>query len=146
MNCSSSHKLFTYYQCRHKDFKTSGTINPILHEGRHIVPSHVDNLLCCFCGCPKWAHFSWVCYLQHLPSPIEAIFKKKIEKIEKLKRIKFYFSKTSGKISQKFLKNAFFTTDHALSTWIWFLYVFSFLFRYITYVLVKILNFLVFYQ
>ena len=29
------------------------TINPILHEGGHIVPTHVDDLLCCSCRCSK---------------------------------------------------------------------------------------------
>ena len=120
--------------------------NPILHEGGHIVPTHVDNLLHCFWGCSKWAHFSWLCFLQYLPSRIEAIFEKKnLKNLEILKKIKFCSYKTFGKNIEKKRKWLFLITNHNLSTWNWFLYVFSFLLRYITYDLVKIIKFLVFY-
>ena len=39
----------------------------------------------------------------------------------------------------------FFVTNHTFSTWIWILHVFSFLLRYITWVLVKIFKFSLFY-
>ena len=59
-------------------------VRPILHKEGHFVPTHVDDSMCCFCGCPKWANFSWLCFFQHLPSPIDTVFEKKFEKIEKL--------------------------------------------------------------
>ena len=40
-------------------------------------------------GCTKWAQISWVCFYQHLPRPIEAIFQKKILKFWKTE---FFFS------------------------------------------------------
>ena len=32
-------------------------------------------------GCLKWAQISWLCFYQHLPRPIKAIFQKKILKV-----------------------------------------------------------------
>ena len=83
-------------------------VNPILHEGGHIVPTHVDDLLCCFCECSKWAHFSWLYFLQHLLSPIEAIFEKKVyEQFEKLKKWNLNVPTPLEKNMKK-IKNGFF--------------------------------------
>ena len=51
--------------------------------------------------------------------------------------LKFFFSKLNFSI--------FLVTNHTFSTWIWISYVLSFLLRYITWVLVKIFNFSLFY-
>ena len=72
---------------------------PILHKGGHIVLTHVNNCMCCFCGCSKWANFS--CFFQYLPSPINAIFEKKMKELKNYKKIKFHCSDTSGKNIEK---------------------------------------------
>ena len=46
-------------------------------------PPLADDLSWFLRGCSKWAQISWVCFYQHLPRPIEAIFQKKILKFWK---------------------------------------------------------------
>ena len=68
------------------DFKFS-YINPILHEGGHFVPAHVDNPSWIRSGSSNWAHISWLCSFQHFIGPIEAIFQKKFFwKFQKIKK------------------------------------------------------------
>ena len=48
--------------------------------------AHIDDLAWLLRGCPKWAHFSWLCFFQHSKGPIEAISKKNFFwNLEKLK-------------------------------------------------------------
>ena len=77
--------------------------------------------------------------------PLRPCLKKDLKILKNWKKIKFYCSDTSVKNIQKNDRNGFFKKkNHIFSTWIWFLHVFSFLLRYITYVLVKIFKFLFF--
>ena len=87
-------------------------INPILHEGGHIVPTHIDDCMCCFCGCSKSANLSWLCSFQHLPTPIDAIF----EKIEKfLQKSNFTVLTPLEKISKNLKKMFSYKTNHTFS-------------------------------
>ena len=126
------------------DFKFS-YINPILHEGGHFVPAHVDNPSWILSGSSNWAHISWLCSFQHFIGPIEAIFQKKIFwKFQKIKKEILLMQNPLEKLEMN-RKNWFFQENHTFSTWIWILHVLSFLLRYITYVLLKIFRFSIFY-
>ena len=120
-------------------------INPILHGGPNRPPL-ADDLSWFLRGCSKWAQISWVCFYQHLPRPIEAIFQKKILKFWKTEI--FFFDRSDIKGSplwnfffSKLFFSIFLVTNHTFSTWICILHVLSFLLRYITWVLVKIFKF-----
>ena len=90
-----------------------GFLNPIPHGGGGWNPhAHIDDLAWLLRGCPKWAHFSWLCFFQHSKGPIEAISKKIFfwnleklknrnltlwlqgKKIGKSQKIEFFFSKS----------------------------------------------------
>ena len=124
-------------------------INPILHGGWFTEPPLVDDLSWFLCGCSKCTQISWLCFFQHFPRPIEAIFQKKNWSFEKLKKVFFDRSDIKGSpLWKKEIKNIFFlfsVTNSTSSTWIWILHVLSFLLRYITGVLVKIFKFSLFY-
>ena len=55
-------------------------LNPILHGGWFTEPPLVDDLSWFLSGCSKWAQISWLCFFQHFPCPIEAIFQKRVLK------------------------------------------------------------------
>ena len=125
------------------------SLNPILHGRGFTEPPLVDDLSWFLGGCSKWAQISWVCFSQHLPRPIEAIFQKKILKFWKTEKKFFDHSDIKGSpLWKKNFKIKFFhflVTNHTFSTWIWISYVLSFLLRCITWVLVKIFTFSLFY-
>ena len=61
-------------------------INPILHGGWFGEPPLVDDLSWFLGGCSKCTQISWLCFFQHFPRPIEAIFQKKIEVLKNWKK------------------------------------------------------------
>ena len=115
---------------------TATIFNPILHGGGHFVPAHVDDPSSLLGGCPKWAHISWLCFIQHSLGPIEAIFKKYFWKFWKIEKKEIYFPTPKGppfgKKIEKLKKIWFFQKNWSFYTWIWILHVLSFLLRYIT--------------
>ena len=129
-------------------FMLKAKLNPILHGGWFTEPPLVDDLSWFLGGCSKWAQISWLCFFQHFPRPIEAIFQKKIWNFEKLKKSFSTVLTSKGppfeKKNSKLNFSIFLVTNHTFSTWIWISYVLSFLLRYITWVLVKIFKFSLF--
>ena len=64
-------------------------LNPILHEGGHIVPTHLNYRSWIFSGCFKWADFSWLCLSPYLKGPYGASFWICFEKFWKIARKRF---------------------------------------------------------
>ena len=90
--------------------RTLRTLNPILHGGGWNPHAHVDDLAWLLRGCPKWAHFSWLCFFQHFN--IEAIFKKIFFwNLEKLKNRALTLW-LQGKKSEKVKKLIFFSKSY----------------------------------
>ena len=112
-------------------------IKPILHGGwGHFVPAHVDDPSWLLGEYPKWAHISWLCFIQHSIGPIEAIFQKNFWKFWKIVNKMFFILTPKGppfgtKI-EKLKKIDFFKENQIFYTWIWILHILSFLLRYIT--------------
>ena len=78
---SSSFDFFTDFSYGYRG------LNPILHGGWFTEPPLVDDLSWFLGGCSKWAQISWLCFFQHFPRPIEAIFQKKFEILKNWKKI-----------------------------------------------------------
>ena len=135
--------MIKFLSCKF-DFKFS-YINPILHEGGHFVPAHVDNPSWILSGSSNWAHISWLCSFQHFIGPIEAIFQKKFFwKFQKIKKEILLMQNQRVPLWKKWKKiekNKFFQENHTFSTWIWNLHVLSFLLWYMKCILLKIFKF-----
>ena len=71
-------------------------LNPILHGGGHFVPAHVDYPSWFLGGCPKWAHISWLCFINHFIGPMESIFQKQNWEFWKTEKKNFYVPTPKG--------------------------------------------------
>ena len=111
----------------------------------HIVHRFIDNRSRLLSRCPKWAHNSWLCFFQNFMGPVEASFQNKLWNFEKSEEKNFLQDQRLQTIKRFVEIEVFFVIIHTFISWIWILHVLSFFLRYITWVLVKIFKFSLFY-
>ena len=94
--------------------------------GGHIVHRYIDNCSWLLGIYLKWAHISWLCFFQHYVGPVKAILQKKILKFWKIE-IKRFLPRPKAAKNRKNCESWVFFQIHIFPSWIWVLYILSFL-------------------